>query len=86
MLSSGFETSPRLRSLGPMSTPQLPATGTSLAPGLPPAQAGSVAIGPPPVPTSSVVSAAPGAGVIKNGSGMLGMEEEVNISHFTLHY
>ncbi len=77
MLSNAFEASPRLRSL-PMSAPQPPgsAPGVGLGPVLPsPPMAvpsGSIAVGAAP----SVVPVV-GSGVLKNGPGMLGMEEEV---------
>lgn len=91
MLSSSYEASPRLRSL-PMSSSQPPGSvsGSSLAPGLPPAPISA------PIPTGSVVvgsqvtappvMSAPGSGsMLKNGTGIQSMEEEVlRVAHSSL--
>lgn len=79
MLSSTYEASPRLRSL-PMSSSQPPGS-VSGSGGLPPAplsapmSSGSVVVGSQVTVPSAVL--APGSALIKNGTGNLGMEEEV---------
>lgn len=80
MLSSAYEATSWVRSL-PMSTSQPPGVSVGTGIGLPaPSGPAGVVIGPP-VPSAPVMSA-PGSGqlisgVLKNGTGLQGMEEEV---------